>query len=441
MKAQDKPVEGPGASIGEIKMLLPEKENEILASKRVARSAKKNVTAQDFVGSYVWRGMNSLNGIYDPNGGCLSITINPDVSGQVLISGFADGATLTGYVANDRLYIPNQKVRHNDYYDEDLWFWNVSMRYGDSAAGEDENSYYFNYTPSTPFFFVLTENDYLYAGLSDNIDSDKLSGYEYTDEELEDLACTPALIRYNNFESFWWLCQWITGTPLEKYFVFDETQWENIGDARFKDAWLPLYWNNGKTPEYEVPVYRNTTNPNQFILMDPYGPVTPYGKEGYINNNGKKGFIGFDITYPEFVLFYPFLYSCTENTGRDYYMLGRAGFNYFLGGYSIDDMKEMTYLFPSTLTKTTGVINITDALFAYIDSDIMISRRIWSNYDMNGHIILPSNYDAAVGDILVDENDKPIEYYNLQGLKVENPEKGSLVIKRQGSKVSKMIVP
>ena len=45
---------------------------------------------------------------------------------------------------------------------------------------------------------------------------------------------------------------------------------------------------------------------------------------------------------------------------------------------------------------------------------------------------------SALQDINVDEN-APVEYYNLQGVKVENPENG-IYIRRQGSKVSKAVI-
>ena len=44
----------------------------------------------------------------------------------------------------------------------------------------------------------------------------------------------------------------------------------------------------------------------------------------------------------------------------------------------------------------------------------------------------------GVDDIIVDEN-APVEYYNLQGVRVANPENG-IYIRRQGSKVSKVLV-
>ena len=45
---------------------------------------------------------------------------------------------------------------------------------------------------------------------------------------------------------------------------------------------------------------------------------------------------------------------------------------------------------------------------------------------------------GAVEDINFDANE-PVEYYNLQGVRVANPENG-LYIRRQGSKVSKVLV-
>lgn len=44
----------------------------------------------------------------------------------------------------------------------------------------------------------------------------------------------------------------------------------------------------------------------------------------------------------------------------------------------------------------------------------------------------------SVADDTVDA-DAPVEYFNLQGMRVINPSKGSLVIRRQGTKVAKVI--
>lgn len=46
---------------------------------------------------------------------------------------------------------------------------------------------------------------------------------------------------------------------------------------------------------------------------------------------------------------------------------------------------------------------------------------------------------ASVDDVIADNENAPVEYYNLQGVKVENPSNG-LYIVRQGNKVSKQVI-
>lgn len=45
---------------------------------------------------------------------------------------------------------------------------------------------------------------------------------------------------------------------------------------------------------------------------------------------------------------------------------------------------------------------------------------------------------TGINDVMIDKN-APVEYYNLQGVKVENPEKG-IFIKRQGAKATKIVL-
>lgn len=46
---------------------------------------------------------------------------------------------------------------------------------------------------------------------------------------------------------------------------------------------------------------------------------------------------------------------------------------------------------------------------------------------------------AGIEDIVADEN-APVEYYNLQGIRVDNPAAGSVVIRRQGANTTKVLV-
>lgn len=54
------------------------------------------------------------------------------------------------------------------------------------------------------------------------------------------------------------------------------------------------------------------------------------------------------------------------------------------------------------------------------------------NFDLNALF-------ASVGNVAVDDANAPVEYYNLQGVRVQNPENG-LYIRRQGKNVTKVIL-
>ena len=47
--------------------------------------------------------------------------------------------------------------------------------------------------------------------------------------------------------------------------------------------------------------------------------------------------------------------------------------------------------------------------------------------------------NSSIGDIIVDAESE-VEYYNLQGIRIDNPKSGQIVIKRQGNVVSKEFI-
>lgn len=72
----------------------------------------------------------------------------------------------------------------------------------------------------------------------------------------------------------------------------------------------------------------------------------------------------------------------------------------------------------------------------------------WSFYDgkknepnvLFSRSSFPVNLSLAGVDRLESDTDAPVEYFTLQGVRVANPEKGMLVIKRHGSKIEKIVV-
>lgn len=84
-------------------------------------------------------------------------------------------------------------------------------------------------------------------------------------------------------------------------------------------------------------------------------------------------------------------------------------------------------------------------LNAYAGKKIQVAFRYTSEttcagtWELNSIMVSGEKDTNAVDAIEIEENDAPVEYYNLQGVRVANPENG-LYIKRQGDKVSKVIL-
>lgn len=84
--------------------------------------------------------------------------------------------------------------------------------------------------------------------------------------------------------------------------------------------------------------------------------------------------------------------------------------------------------------------NTDNGFFIYSTFDASNSR--YYTYDMNVNLVdMTLKFDGTTGveSISVEDSTAPVEYFNLQGVRVENPENG-LYIVRQGNKVSKQLI-
>lgn len=59
--------------------------------------------------------------------------------------------------------------------------------------------------------------------------------------------------------------------------------------------------------------------------------------------------------------------------------------------------------------------------------------------EFNGKTLTPE-VPTGINDVTVDGADAPVEYFDLQGIRVSNPQAGSMVIRRQGTTVEKILV-
>ena len=438
-------------SIDKVEAQLKADKNVAVPVGRKAKAVKNRVaTAEDFIGSWQWRGQSPLSSEYLPSSGIMTISQDTQTD-SLLVQGFEYFSTglekngLRAYVKDGRLYIPNQLSHVEDDPLYTLWFINFTLR--NAKPGEDPEYKYYTYSP-IDFYFTFNEDGTLSSG-------SPITSEDPTDQELAENLCiaTDLFVNRDNKEGegfyFYWAVRYVTATPLE-IFAFNADEWAYAGVAVFQDAWFAELF-NVNIPAYDVDLYRSKLNENRFLLFDPYGPSTPYGEYG-INESPDEGFLVFDMTDPDCVLFEPLVYSITMDTGDEeesdlqkFYCYNAEGYYYYLQDATTEeiisnfDMNEKACSFFDPSDRYLGIYN---GLFDMIPEGTLGAGYSWTGASMEGYVILPEGYndDSSVKDIIGADNNAPAEYFNLQGVRVNNPEKGQLVIVRQGSKASKQVV-
>ena len=440
------------------------------------RNVKKNSglpsDVTPYLGYWKWAGDNGLSGVVLPNQGVLNISQHPQYADSLLISGFdsfadrvKDKGGLTGYFKNGRVYIPNQQtLPANSGFNEGGYttmFANKTLRNLTPAEKEEyekENgpgsSQGLGYTIDAPkgvdFFFALdSENGVEYITSVYYEDPSA----EHTNEVLMQSWSAATDQAYDivngqvKYVGYYWYCTHISGQKLE-LFEFDQNEWTYAGDAQFKDAWFAGIF-TVDIPEYDVELYRSTVTPNRYLVYDPYGPNSPFGEYG-INESDAEGYLIFDmVENPNIVLFEPFVYALTMDDSENYdgsdleayYCLNAEGDYYFNNGASLEQIENM-YLDAGTdysyFEESDNTIYIYNAVFNVIPAYGFTTTLYWSISDMSGYLKLPDNFDA-VESIISDNSNAPVEYYNLQGQKVNNPSNGMYII-RQGNKTTKVMI-
>ncbi len=228
--------------------------------------------------------------------------------------------------------------------------------------------------------------------------------------------------------------------------ITDLTEWEDYGTAAFVDGWM--LGPNAQANAYEVDVQVDKNIPGRFRLVNPYqkSPVTDN------LDNEAVGSIVFDITNPDVVTF-----DCRYYSG---YTMEEIGKTYI---YDLDGWLCQWYGWDTeSLAQNKSKLEI-EEFTTYKDNVVTVpngnagiggSTGSIQNQDGTTHSINPFSYLSlgfddntskiifntnGVNDALIADLNAPVEYFNLQGVRVANPENG-LYIRRQGNKAAKVYV-
>lgn len=223
--------------------------------------------------------------------------------------------------------------------------------------------------------------------------------------------------------------------------------WKELGKAKVSEDFLREVfgmniYDAGLEPvepaEYEVTVAESTGNPGLYRLENLYGPSHPYAAIfEYLNEFPVYTYIDCSDEQACSIYYMPTGFVVKGDTSGEI-GLGSVASVYVEQGWTMDMVKEMM---PDAFgTKEGNVITFTPG-------QIMVSVPVfeqflgsaWAGGDFltsnNLTITLPDG-SAVEG---IEEADSKAEYFNVDGTRVANPEKGGVYIMRRGGKAVKIV--
>ncbi len=207
--------------------------------------------------------------------------------------------------------------------------------------------------------------------------------------------------------------------------------WKQLGTGLFCDDLISVI-DEMFLDSWEVEIEESEAEPGMYRLVNPFGSgKCPYFDFKTFNAND----LVINATDPDHV------WIPVQNMGFSISSWGSFTISCFNGmmveaDLSIEDLIDAECLFGT----------LADGKITFPDDD-SYRLQAWFDYylegivpaDGNPHgkfcVTLPEAY-SGIADGIADEN-APVEYYNIQGVRVNNPSNG-IFIRRQGSKVTKI---
>lgn len=226
--------------------------------------------------------------------------------------------------------------------------------------------------------------------------------------------------------------------------------WTNIGRCKYTDDIIAStyssrdpqtgassFWNTGVL---EALVQESDLTPGLYRIVNPYTDASwEYAALNLHYTSDHRHYLYIDasvpdkVSIPESYVGYDFLNINTSVISTNYF--------YLIDGQKTDDslwgkLENGVITFPPTTFTENGALK---------DSAILsgqVGDRYGTFYGSNIHSAFRLDLNTAgISDVTIDlDENAPVEYFNLQGVRVAAPAAGELVIKRQGEKVEKVII-
>lgn len=229
----------------------------------------------------------------------------------------------------------------------------------------------------------------------------------------------------------------IVGYDWCTYYFIDDTSegWIDRGNAEFTDGFLQSLIANIPSQTTTTKLQQSADRPGYYRLVNPYAGLKEYAalNKGHESHNH---YIYINAEDPDLI----YIEESPIGMESAQYGLMRVSSSvaYFLGaGFDADECKELEL----------GAI-VEDGVMTFPEESLMFSMMKYENADWHmtdpdgvTKIKLPAGFSfvSGVEDITIDETCTPV-YYNIQGLRVDNPEAGSVYIRVSGDKAEKVLV-
>ncbi len=328
----------------------------------------------------------------------------------------------------------------------------------DASQGEFEDEESAVYQSSVTTLEKQSDGTYLVKGFLSSYFGDDVNDLTATfaynskyDCFLLDIDAAQTLCTYNGIDYnlyFYGLYSdgkwyYYTEQPLE--FYYDEETGELVW-AYQDSSIIYLYQYNGKYYGEEV----------TDCTIDPVNSVMT-GTE-YFYDEATSGYITEETSYPMWSYYFEdystyafaqfgelpnMIYLYYDKATGTAYAQNQVGFTYYssqtqkfydLTVFSEDDDETLLGYVTNNEDGTT-TIDFPTGWICYNET------TGWIAYFQSAKITINASTDnSGISNVAVDNSNAPVEYYNIQGMRINNPEAGQLVIKRQGTSVSKQII-
>lgn len=218
--------------------------------------------------------------------------------------------------------------------------------------------------------------------------------------------------------------------------------WENLGTGTYYESIMSSALKNTPVQELKVNIQKSTKVDGMYRVVDPYKNWEPTF-ENLTYNNNKTFYMVIHCEEAPYVWIEDFSTGVILTGQGELKVLTQLGelckqygATQVANAYpdAVGTIKDNVITFPSICTLDDGqYLN-----FLMYTGALTDDTQFMGGDSNEFKLELPS---SGINDAVIDlDSSAPVEYFNLQGVRIANPASGELVIKRQGETVTKTIV-